>query len=232
MNDDDLDTRLARLARTADVDPRALDALVGATRTTAQSLRRRLGAALGLIAVLVIGGGVIAAPASADVVRHFLAQLGIPVGGGSEVIPESEWVDLEASDLRAYIDHVFPDETPLPPSLTREEIIDRTYAIWSTPDAMTQEVGLRRSVESFAYCGWAMELIDAQRDGDEGRYDHAAAIVLSAADWPALVATDGGGITDRLREVGTAAVEGERGAGWDVYAAGDCDILGFSSDAE
>lgn len=230
MNDEELDRRLALRSRTTQADPAVLDGLARSARSEARpSLRRRI-TAVTLSALVVVGGGLVAAPAAADVVRHFLAQLGIPIGGGSEVIPESEWIDLSATDLRQYFAYIFPSELPLAPGQSRDDLIDRTYELHAASNTVTQEVSLRRTVESLVYCGWAAELIAAQRSDDDERYDDAAAVVLDAAEWPALVATDGGGITERLREVGAAAVAGERGAGWDAFAAGDCDILGFPTD--
>jgi hypothetical protein len=231
MNDADIDRRLRAADRAHAIAGGTLDALAVAAQREARTSRRRRLTAIGMSALLVVGGGAVAAPAAADAVREFLAQSDWFPAAGGEILPDSEWVDLEAGDLREYIEFVYPEYIPIPPSMTRDEIIDRTYEIWNQPDATTQEVSLRRSVETFAYCGWAVELIDAQRDGDAGRYDRAAQTVLAAAEWPALVATDGGGITAHLREVGTAALKGERGSWWDVYAAGECDILDVDAGA-
>lgn len=226
MNDEDLDQRLSRLSRTAEVDASTLARLAISARQQAVSSRRRSAAGLALSALLVIGGLLIATPASAGV-RHFLAQLGLPIGGGSEVIPDSEWIDLSAADLREYIASIFPDDLPIAPNQTREGLIDGAFEMHEATNTITQEVGIRRSLEVLSYCGWALELRDAATAGDGDRYDRAASTLLDAADWPALVATDGGGITDRLRDAGEAAVRGDRGSVSGVYTAGECDILGF-----
>lgn len=229
IEETDLDRRLSALHRAPSVDPQVLDRLALEAQHFGRGQFRRRLTVFGLSVMVVIGGGLIAAPAGADAVREFLALSDWDPDDGGENLAASDWVDLSADDLHDYIDYIFPEWIPIPPSMTRADIVDRTYEISYQANTLTQEVSLRRSIETFAYCGWAVELIDAERHGNAERYDRAAEIVLSAADWPALVATDGGGITDRLREAGTAAVAGEANSGLNVYAVGECSILGVDS---
>lgn len=226
---DDLDSRLSRLSRNADVNPRILDELVISTRDVARStLRHRLVAGV-TAGLLVLGAGAAAAPAAADAVREFLAQSDQQFEEGGEILPDSEVVDLSASDLRAYIDYVFPEDLPIPPSQTREWLGDRTYEMSNASNTVAQEVSLRRQIETLAYCGWVVEYLDAERHGDDRRTDAAAVVLVAAADWPALVATDGGGIMDRYRNAGDSVEAGEFGAGHTAFRAGECDVLGFES---
>lgn len=228
---DDLDRRLGAADPARPVAPHVLDALSAEAHREGRFSRRRRLTIIGLSSLLVIGGGAVAAPAAADVVRAFLAQADWFPAAGGEVLADSEWVDTSQRDLRAYLDTVYPVWLELAPGQDREGILDAVAADSAANPGLTQEVSLRRMIETRAYCGWAVELADAHAAGDERRYDAAAAAVLSAADWPAIVATDGGGIADRLHEVGSAAVDGEHGAWLHVYAAGDCDILGFPAGA-
>lgn len=228
---DEPDSRLAAISRPPRVSPGALDMLAVAAQREGVTARRRRITIVGVSALLAIGGGVVAAPAAADVVRSFLAQSGWFPQAGGEILDESEWIDTSQPDLRDYLETVYPTWLKLAPTQTRTAILDDVAENAAANPALTQEVSLRRGIEARAYCGWAVELLDAQRVGDQRRYDEAAAIVLSASEWPALVATDGGGITDRLREVGIDAVNDDKGAAHAVFRAGECGVLGFSSGA-
>lgn len=225
--DEDLDRRLAGLDRAEPVAPAVLDALANAAHREGRSSRRHRLVAGVLSGLLVLGGGIVAGPAAADVARRFLAQANWFPSAGGEILADSEWVDTSAGDLRAYVESIYPEWLELAPSQTRGSVLDGVVAISAANPGLTQEVGLRRMIETDAYCGWAVELIQAHRADDDARYDNAAAIVLAAADWPAIVATDGGGISDRLRTAGESAVAHEWGSWWDVYGAGECDLPGF-----
>lgn len=229
---DDIDRRLTAADRAHAADAGTLDALAVAARREASLSRHRRLVAIGVSALLAVGGGVVAAPAAADAVREFLAQSDWFPSPGGEVLPASEWVDTGQPDLRAYLDTLATDGVELAPGQDRDSLLDAVAESHAANPGLIQEVGLRRSFEVRAYCGWAVELLDAHRDGDDGRYDSAAEHVLSAAEWPALVATDGGGITDRLRDVGHAAVDREPGSWLDVYEVGECDLLGYSAVTE
>ena len=232
MNDADIDRRLRAADCAHAIDGGTLDALAVAAQREGRTSRRRRLTAIGLSALVVIGGGAVAAPAAADAVRQFLAQSDWFPAAGGEILPDSEWIDTGQPDLRAYLDTVSTDGVELAPGEDRDALLDAVAESHAANPGLTQEVGLRRSIEVRAYCGWAVELIDAQRVGDDAGYDRAAAVVLGAAEWPALLATDGGGITDRLRDVGQAAVDREPGSWLTVYEVGECDLLGYSAVTE
>src|SRR5690606_18388928 len=173
---DNLDRRLAALDRAPSVSPTVLDGLAAAAQREGRGARRRRFAVIGLSATLVVGGGVVAAPAAADVVRAFLAQAEWFPSAGGEILAGSEWIDTSQADLRAYLATVYPYWLELAPTQSRQSILDDVTADAAANPGLTQEVGLRRSIEVRAYCGWAVELLDAQRAEDEQRYDDAAAM--------------------------------------------------------
>lgn len=197
ITDEELTQRLGRQAlskQTLGMPAGAVALLVSETRIKAESgsFRRKILAAS--VGATVVGGGFVAGPATADAVRHFLAQTDA-LFGGSEVIEHSEFVDTSAADLGAYIESIYPTWLPLAPGQTREGVIEQVRAQHAANPGVTQEVGIRRSLERAAYLGWLHEWIEAHTAGDVGRMDVASGILLDAAAWPAVVATDGGGVT-------------------------------------
>jgi len=226
----DLDSRLARLSRSVDVGPEVLDVLAISTRDVARStLRHRLiaGVTAGL---LVLGAGAVAAPAAADAVREFLAQTGRPIGSGSEVIPDSEWIDLGAPDLRQYVESIYPEYVLLAPGQTRESAIDVVVEMWGQRNGETQAVGLQRTVETLAFCGWTTEWISAREDDDPGRAKTAAEMMLLTTTWPAVIATDGGGIVDDQRGYANAAIAGDRAGVSPALTANGCSFYVSASE--
>jgi len=207
---DELDTRLARLNSEAHVSPQVLDELARSTRDVAAStVRRRLVGGV-TAALLVFGAGAVAAPAAADAVRDFLAQTGRPIGSGTEIIPDSEWIDLGAPDLREYVESIYPEYVVLAPGQTREGAIDVVVNMWAQRNGETQAVGLQRTVETLAFCGWTNEWISAREDDDPGRAQTAAEMMLLTTTWPAVIATDGGGIVEDQLSYANAALAGNR----------------------
>ena len=227
MNDEELDRRLAPVDRPPQVSAAVLDSLARAAHIEGTKARRRRLWGLGVASMLVVVGGAVSAPAAADVARHFLAQATWFEASGTEVIPGSEWVDLSSDDLGEYIEYIYPDDIPLAPSMTRDEVLVRTYEVWRGSDGLSQEVGIRHTVELIAYCGWTIEMVDADYSWDEGRYDRAVDKLFEAAEWPATVATDGGGIVDQMLVMAEAAEDHQEGSKYDLFRMGECAELGF-----
>lgn len=189
--------------------------------TTTRRPSRRLVAAG--IAVAVIASGA-ALPAAADGMRQFLTQVE-GLGPGSEVIEGSEWIDTEAPDLVEYARATIPDEIPMAPGTERDQILRLVIALHDQEPAITQEVGLRRTYEVLVHCAWAAEWRRAFDEGDSAARDRAVDVLRSAADWPAIVATDGGGITDLYREYAALAEAGDTQAMAPHIVQADCDSL-------
>lgn len=197
ITDEELSRRLGREAasrQTGKVPNGVIALLVSDARSEVESgsLRRKILA--GAVGVAVVGGGLVAAPAAAEVIRHFLAQTDI-VFSGTEVVEDSEFVDTSASDLGAYIESIYPAWLPLAPGQTREGVIEQVSGARAAEPGIGQEVGLRRDLEHAVYVGWIDEWIAAQAAGDADRMAVAAGFIADAATWPAFTATDGGGVT-------------------------------------
>lgn len=215
ITDAALDERLSRADRAGDraPDTDVLRALAARTRAEARrrSLRGRiLGAAA---ATTLVIGLVISAPATADGIRWLVT--GSPIAlqmnrfihgdGSTEIVRESEFVDLGAGDLPDYIASRWEEWLPLAPGQSKQEIIDEVVRgqqhaleaakVDGAPGALTQEVGFRRQFEVAVYDAWLREWFRAHRAGDAAAESAAIEVLQAAPKWPALVATDGGGIT-------------------------------------
>lgn len=202
-----LDERLRRADRAARPIPDGdvLGGIASRTRTEARrrSIRNRLIG--GAAAVVLLGGLVVSAPAAADGL-HWLVTSSpaaremdafIHGDGGTEIIEGSEFVDTSRLDLRDYIEHEYDLEIPLPlaPGLTREGLVDEVTARHTANPGITQEVVLRRDFEQIDFDAWLDAWIAANAAGDTAREAAAVAALRQAPSWPALVATDGGGVT-------------------------------------
>lgn len=197
ISDDELTRRLSAESRRGEQRPLPsgmVALLVSEARSEAAAASWRRRACAAVAGAAVIGGGVFAAPAVAETIRHFIAQTEI-VFGGSEVIEDSEFVDTSASDLGEYLESIYPAQLQLAPRQTKKGLIEQVRAAHSAEPGVTQRVGLIRSFEHAAYVGWIEEWLTAHDAGDKTRMAAAAKVISDAATWPAFVQTDGGGIT-------------------------------------
>ncbi len=210
--EDELDFRLAKADRTTGLQlPDVVgDRLLAATRREATRRRRiRAGVIAGVLSFAVAGAG-LAGPAAADAVRHFLAQSEWHPKAGGEVLPNSEWVNVDAPDLRDYINSVYETFLPLAPGQTRGSVVDAEVKVWAGETGVTQEVGLRSDMEQTVYSGWICEWVAADDAHDPARKSAAAKVIAQAPTWPATIATDGGGVTDSMRLVSQGISAGDR----------------------
>jgi hypothetical protein len=242
ITDDELDKRISNAdrARDIEVDGVVLGALLSDARRAARSDRRGrriLAAIAGTFVVIAAGVGI---PATASMIERFTAQTGVvptaePRGDGgtsqqeTESIPGSEWIDLSASDLRPYLDSVFPSSIPLAPGQSRAELIDAfvsTSATGAENAAVRQNVGIVHHFENAIYVGWVSEWIAAYRAGDHERQDRAAEVISSAQTWEGYsVVYAGQGLrmmtdwAERIRngdyESAQALAQFEHAAAWD-----------------
>ncbi|SDQ55087.1 hypothetical protein [Microbacterium sp. cf332] len=233
MADDEL------IAALRAADPAALttvsdsDALLAVRRARPERRRPRWAMIAAAIAAVIVVG----VPAGAAA-TGFMAQTGwfgspnpgdhrdrCIDGGVTEYDCDDEWIDLSAPDLDEVVASVYPTWMPLAPGVTREDLTARVVTI-SSRDALTPVTSLRRAYESESYKDWLTAWIAANDGGDTAAQETASRVIAEAAGWPALVATDGGGITDIMRafaeriaagdrEAAQAAAEYEQAPGWD-----------------
>ncbi len=110
-----------------------------------------------------------------------------------------EWIDLGADDLADVVGTLLSPAMPLAPGVTAEDLVARTVDAIAQDDAVATETGVRRSLEHESYTDWIDAWIAAHDRGDAAGQHAAAEVLAEAADWPAMVATDGGGVTDVMR---------------------------------
>lgn len=231
VTDTELDSRLAR-ADTAEAfafDAALLDRLASDAQAAARrrSVRARLAGAG--IAVAVVVGVSVGTPAVAEVVRAFFAQTGqVPTedSAGSEAVPGSEWIDTSASDLRDYIETIYPEWLPLAPGQDQAALIDQVVDERERNPGLQQEVTVRLRFEWLMLDAWVDEWIAAHAAGDATREATALTVLLEARGWPASLASDGGGVhsthvylIDRIAagdaEAAQVYAELNQTAGWD-----------------
>lgn len=209
----------------------AAEAAVAARRARPSSLPRRRWAiwATAITAIVVVG-----VPVGA-VGTGFAARtgwIGSPNPGddrGSSVSTESddtEWLDLGADDLSEVVASLYPEWLPLAPGVTRNELTARVSDTMSQMEGLAQETLVRKTYEYEAYRDWIGAWIAAHADGDAAGQANAAAVLADAAGWPAMVETDGGGVTDMMRafarriaagdsDAAQALAQIENAPGWD-----------------
>ncbi len=182
----------------------------------ARKPRRWLLLTTSLAAVLVVG-----VPAGAFA-SGFLARtgwFGSPNPGddrdtctSTEHDCNSEWIDVSASDLDEVVTSVYPKWMPLAPGVTREDLIDRVVAIMTADNALAPERLIRRTFESESYNDWLGAWIAAHDSGDAAAQEAASRVITAASAWPALVATDGGGVVASMRAYAERIAAGDADA--------------------
>jgi len=208
IDDRELDMRLASLARAVDVDDATLNRLAADARADGHRGWRARLIALGSGVLVVLAAAITVTPVAADALREFLAIAEWYPEPGGEILPDSEWVDIAAPDLREYVESIYPDYLVLGPGQTREQVVSDVVGHWDGLDGVTQEVGLRLDMEMAAFCGWAQEWRAAYDSGDPDRAEQARDAMLVTTTWPAQAATNGGGIVDHQRAIVDQAVDG------------------------
>ena len=217
ITDDELTTRLARadaasnVRTTPETRAETLDALLVATGELEALTRPRR-----FRRVALISGGVVASlavtaasPVGAHVIDSFVALTGWNPAPSSEIIENSPWVNTGASDFEEYARTIYPADLALPASVSSETVFDYGVAAHQQNPGTTQAISVVRTFETAAQCAWLGEFSEARAGGDTARADAALAVIRASADWPAIVATDGGGIADGIRDFADNAVDGD-----------------------
>jgi len=135
------------------------------------------------------------------------------------VIDRSEWLGLDAQDAPAAITSLYDASLPLPAGATSKDVITPVARLLkqmgTVPDGETGHVTIQGSsvqglFERAARCLWYREWLEADAAGDKARRDAATAGIRDSATWPVTVASDGGGVVDTLKTIGSAAAADDR----------------------
>ncbi|WP_129590350.1 hypothetical protein [Cryobacterium aureum] len=158
--------------------------------------------------------------------QKFLAQTVLNPPLDSVASPSEEMIDTAAFDFPEYAASIYPLWLPLAPGQTQQGVIAQVVAQQMATPALTTELNVRRSFETVVYTAWMGEWIAAHDAGDEARMAAAIAVLEDTPTWPAIVATDGGGITNLMAgfvaemadgdaEVAQAAAQYDGNPAWD-----------------
>ncbi|TFB78499.1 hypothetical protein E3O21_05570 [Cryobacterium flavum] len=158
--------------------------------------------------------------------QKFLAQTVLNPSVDSVASPSEEMIDTGASDFPEYAASIYPQWLPIAPGQTQQGVIARVVAQQAATPALTPELNVQRSFETVVYTAWMGEWIAAHDAGDQARMNAAIAVLEDTPTWPALVATDGGGVTklmagfvaemaDGDAEVAQAAAQYDGNPAWD-----------------
>lgn len=120
----------------------------------------------------------------------------------------TEWLDTGGTDYPSVVAELAPDYLSYPQGLAEADAAEWIVDGTQITGGLVQETGIRRSYETYALCSWTGTWLDPAVDDAER--DEATGQMMSAASWPALNATDGGGIMDAVRALGAAAEDGDR----------------------
>lgn len=239
IDDDALDARLTPPLASAGIDDSRIAELLAAieaddtlTSTVQGPLKprrpgRRRAAVIGGGLALAIGIG-IASPAAADFVQRFLAQTGDfgssdPTDEGSSKF--GELIEVTAPDFPEYALTIIPEWLPVPDGVDRNTLMEATIDNFAHPDpsnlmlepgekaedvdVVWHRVAIQHEFERVAFIAWLNEWVDAHEVGDNDRAARALQVLNEATIWPAIVATDGGGVVDGMRRLIAAAERGK-----------------------
>jgi hypothetical protein len=232
IDDDVLSTRLTSIdpARLLPASDDAFDALLHEVGIVKKRRPRHLGlvSALALGGLVVVGAGALPAAAA---IQSFLAQFvhDPPPGGGTETIPGSDWIDVEASDIDDFVASRYPESLPLPDGVDQESVVSTVSFSITRLGGIRQEIGVDLAYEAYIYCRWVDVWLESDSTGDADNRDHAAKIMTEATAWPALVTSDGGGVVDQQKRFAAAATDLDRTgvqAAFDANACPDWKAMG------
>lgn len=235
ITDDELDgrLRLGRLGMRGEVLPAAVvSGLISDTRATARRRTLRMQATAATGAVVIVVSGIVAGPATADIVQKFLAETVLNPRSDNVFSSSDEWINTGASDFPEYAATTYPQWLPLAPGQTQQEVIAQVVAQNAATAALTRAISVRRNFENVVYGAWMGEWIAAHDAGDPARMTTAITVLKDAPTWPAMVTTDGGGVTklmagfvaemaDGKSDVAQAAAQYDGNPSWDGIDRGD-----------
>lgn len=200
---------VAELSRLSSLQPTVADRDVSRVLRRVRRAQRRFlwawPAGIAIAAIAVVGVGV---PVAAS--RLFEAQTGT-VGTGGEAVEGAEWLDGSANDLAEYATVLYPEWLPLPEGVEVDRFRAQEGAALAAglSGGQVQDVTIQFGYEVAAQCLLQDEYLLARQSGDESRASNALDVLDQAPSWPAIVASDGGGIVDVMREMAAQARAGD-----------------------
>ncbi len=141
------------------------------------------------------------------------------VGAGkvrNEAIPNSEWINPLASDYAEFAKTKYAS-LPLPSRYDEEQLKNasaleeaQTYRYSDQGNGIiTQDIAPTTRYESVVRCLWQKEWLDRHLQGDIDGQSEAGMVLRRSLAWPATVATDGGGVVERMTLMVAAAEAGD-----------------------
>ncbi|MCU1407714.1 MAG: glycosyltransferase [Glaciihabitans sp.] len=226
ITDNELDSRLGHAdpgARLPVADS-TLDDLLVAARMSGRRRPRHLTLVTTIAVGALVAVGVGTLPVAADAVRSFvgLEVENAPPGGGTEDILGSAWFNTNATDLDKFVASRYPEDLPLPRGVDPAEVAAAVAFSIGGSDAIMQEIGVDSGYESYFYCRWVDVWLVGDKTGDLRARDAATVVMQEATAWPALVATDGGGVVDQQKKFATAAAAGDRDGVESAWTMNSC----------
>lgn len=215
MNDHQLTETIAALARVRDDDisddlrAAAEDVLNGILMTPsaareptvvsghAYRSRRARFVAVAVAAAFAVG----ATAAAADHLVHAHTgwfSSGLTADGRRTEGGPGESIRLDAPDAASVVDRIGAP-IPLPPGADFDWW--KEHNLGPSPEGVGVEMttsGIRTSLESTAACAWTGYWLAGYKRGDEAQKSAALTVLEQIPTWPALVASDGGGVIDSL----------------------------------
>ena len=190
----------ARLGSTADAMRGAIMAtteiptIEGARGAGQRRHRRRSTKAVvvATVAAVLIGG----TAAAAVLVEARTGRFGM---GGQTEDGTGEFIRLDASGAAEIVDELGKD-IPLPPGGNFDRL--KSTMLKADPDGHGVEMSESGIVGTLAFnaaCQWTGYWLDGYERGDEKQKAEALAVLDEIPSWPALVASDGGGVVSQLR---------------------------------
>lgn len=192
-------------------DPDLRSAAGKASRKGFRAFSRRHRVLVGGLIVLV-GVGVTVPAAALTSWFARTGEFGNPSTSTEEDV--TEWIDLGAPDAPQVVVDAFPDYLALPKGVPPEAAMTDVARIFAKLDknaggqGVAQEGLMTQTYEGFAICAWTEEWLSAHKAADATRKERAATWLGDPANFPSLVAHDGGGVTEMLMNVAADARDG------------------------
>jgi hypothetical protein len=179
-----------------------------------------------LIALAGLGIGV---PAVATSILARTGEFGDPSTSTEE--DGTEWIDVGAEDAPQVVIDAYPEYLTLPPGMPKEAAIAdvsrwfQKVAGGAGPgEAVLQEGIITSTYEFFGMCAWTDVWLSARESGDTANQALATAWIADIENFRSFLSTDEPTSTERLRDVGAAAVAGEPQFLEETYAENDCAV--------
>jgi hypothetical protein len=122
----------------------------------------------------------------------------------------TEWLRSDAPDFGEAVAALAPS-LRLPRGGSWQVEVERQAKVGRSRPGLIQVTAVERDFETYARCAWIRAWTIAFTRHEGARAASAAAMIEASAKWPATLASDGGGVVDRIRSLGAAAKQGYAG---------------------